>query len=420
VPKTVTRQASATSRSARKDADRAFRNAIRAALPSPGQRVPTIEVLARQFRVGRQQVQRALLRLCREGILHAVSPRVRVVAATHSRLHDPASSDLLLLAGGLPPSLVLGTSEVSFPERFVSGIGAALRDHGLNAIWLSRQYEPERIIEGLAEALPRGVLLLDPEMLGRKCLPLLKRLAEAGVPVAAYGEALPEAWLAQVPCDRAESDHRVGARALTELLVTRGRQRILMVSWTHGEEAPVGHWFHERRGGYEEACRAAGIEVLPHAVLPAVGMPTGTDSRSFDLRRRMVGGLLMGWLSGPNAVDAILAASDGHCPVLAAACRLFAREPGKDVMIVGYDNYWRIEADRAHEPAVPLATVDKHDQETGRAMVQLVLDRAAGRLPPDPQVRRIAPELIELSPEAHHEVRPQFVEKVPASDGALA
>jgi DNA-binding LacI/PurR family transcriptional regulator len=86
--------------------------------------------------------------------------------------------------------------------------------------------------------------------------------------------------------------------------------------------------------------------------------------------------------------------SDREVFITAAACRLFGVEPGRDLVIVGYDNYWRRCMERQYEPYIPAATVDKHNEKMGGELVRLLLDRVADRLPPEPQTRVIPPQLV--------------------------
>ena len=64
------------------------------------------------------------------------------------------------------------------------------------------------------------------------------------------------------------------------------------------------------------------------------------------------------------------------------------------MLITGYDNYWREDFEREWEPAVPAASVEKHNHRIGETAVQLLLDRIAGRLPAAPQCRTVPQEVV--------------------------
>lgn len=60
-------------------------------------------------------------------------------------------------------------------------------------------------------------------------------------------------------------------------------------------------------------------------------------------------------------------------------------------------NYFLDCLERTLDPYRPPVTVDRRNELIGQTLVELVEARRAGRLPPEPQVRRIQPELIELT-----------------------
>ena len=98
----------------------------------------------------------------------------------------------------------------------------------------------------------------------------------------------------------------------------------------------------------------------------------------------------------PDPVDGILVVSDGLVPTLAAGCKLLGHGPGRDLDLVGYDHYWTDLGERELEPTAPVASIDKLNADCGRALVELLDDRIAGRLPPAPQHRVIMPQLVHL------------------------
>jgi len=146
------------------------------------------------------------------------------------------------------------------------------------------------------------------------------------------------------------------------------------------------YWFAARRAGYERAMTEGGIAPLPTLLVP----PRTIDMESHG---RLWAGYLFELFQGPNAMDAVLLESDGNASEMAAVCRLFGKVPNVDVTIAGYDNY----GSEMHDvPLVerPVVTVDKLNFCLGAEVVRLLLERAQGLLPEEPQLRKIAPRLV--------------------------
>jgi DNA-binding LacI/PurR family transcriptional regulator len=193
--------------------------------------------------------------------------------------------------------------------------------------------------------------------------------------------------------DQVLSDHEDGSYQLTKWLIERGRRRILRF-W---QRAPLPvrrpRWLAQRDKGYERAVREAGLEVLPPVEFRGARYDE-SKAEEFEQMARQVAGNLVDVFQGRNAPDAVMAISDGVVFPLAAGLRLLKRRPNEDVWLAGYDRYWADCLSRRWEKAVPLATVDKRNYETGRALVRLLVDRIAGRLGATPQRRVVTPELV--------------------------
>jgi len=122
-------------------------------------------------------------------------------------------------------------------------------------------------------------------------------------------------------------------------------------------------------------------------------MPAAVEAL-FDYHRRLMAGHLIERLHGPAKADALMVISDTEALRAAAACQLLGVRPNEDVAIVGYDNFWPVSPERDLAPTVPLATVDKHNDQTGRELMRLLLDRIRGRLGPAPQLRLVPPTVM--------------------------
>ncbi|MGF1635374.1 MAG: substrate-binding domain-containing protein [Phycisphaerae bacterium] len=89
-----------------------------------------------------------------------------------------------------------------------------------------------------------------------------------------------------------------------------------------------------------------------------------------------------------------MTATDRHALEMAEAVRRLGLTPGREIDIVGYDNSYPFLRRKYPACPPPAATMDKNNGQIGRALCQLLLDRLEGRLPPEPQLRRIDPTLV--------------------------
>lgn len=225
----------------------------------------------------------------------------------------------------------------------------------------------------LARIHPMGLILPTFDNVPTaEILPVLCRLRKAGISVV-IGVDEPE--LADF--DRVIPDHKAAMREAVDKLVEMGRRRILRV-WL----SPRHSWIRARDEGYEEGVKAIGIASLPPVLLPELHKRSQIpDQRNFHIRTRQYLGFLYDALRSRIKPDAIVVSSDCDIFAVSGACRLFGLDPQKDIAIVGFDNYWETCWERLLEDAVPVFTVDKQNNLWGEAFVQMLIDRAANRLP---------------------------------------
>ena len=81
-------------------------------------------------------------------------------------------------------------------------------------------------------------------------------------------------------------------------------------------------------------------------------------------------------------------------PVIAAACRLFGKESGKDVLIGGYDNKVSTNPWRDFDQTAPCITVDKKNTEVGRKLIKLLDQRINNELANEPVKIPVEGDLI--------------------------
>ena len=215
-------------------------------------------------------------------------------------------------------------------------------------------------------------------------LPVLHRLRKADISVV-IGVDEPE--LADF--DRIIPDHKNAMLEAVNKLVEMGRRRILRV-WL----SPRHSWIKARDDGYEEGVKTNGIRSLPPVLLPELHKRSQIpEQRNFHIRARQYLGFLYDTLKSRERPDAIVVSSDCDIFAVAAACRLFGINPEKDIAIVGFDNYWQTCWERLLEDTVPAFTVDKQNNLWGEAFVQMLIDRAANRLPQNGKLRLIPSRL---------------------------
>ncbi|MEM6561301.1 MAG: hypothetical protein AAF656_06855, partial [Planctomycetota bacterium] len=99
-----------------------------------------------------------------------------------------------------------------------------------------------------------------------------------------------------------------------------------------------------------------------------------TDTGVFQTRVRLIAGLLLEIMQGPDRPDALLFDTDYVCLYAAAALRLYGLEPGRDVLLCGYDDYWANSPLRRFEPACVDLTIDKDEKSAGEVLADMLLD----------------------------------------------
>jgi len=244
-----------------------------------------------------------------------------------------------------------------------------------------------------AEAPGIAGVVAFPDTLGKEsALARLRRLRDAGTPVAVGDPAETQEF------DVVRSDHESGSYQATAWLIEHGCRRILRW-WAlaqHTRQRPA--WLDARDAGYERALREAGLDPLQPVEFRFLGSRAGqTPAETLPDNIRLTAGYLAERLADNPAIDALLLSTDGEVRSVVPALGLCGRDYGRDVLLAGYDNYWAEPQARPTPPVAPTITVDKNNQQIGEALAELLLERAAGTLPPEPQRRWIEPKLIVLS-----------------------
>ncbi|MDR3707327.1 MAG: substrate-binding domain-containing protein [Capsulimonadaceae bacterium] len=351
-----------------------------------GERLPSERDLAQITSVTRSTVVRALAALSEKGVIRSNGGRLRIVNEIGGIRSGILRNTIVMLSShprGLDlPFHAYGTDdwidqgaidEVRKRERHFLAFHPAMIDSG---DW-----------EGIIQSSPFGIIVID--LLNRfpNALQMLIKAHEIGVPIVAYGFEFDLDGI-----DRVGSDHSAGVAEEVKWLYSQGCRRILMFSC---EEEMC--WPQERRKGYEKAVAELGLECLPLVSYPFM---QGVDSAAqIELGQRVLAGYLFEHLHTPHPVDAILCLSDGELTSVDAACRILGKTPGKDLLLAGYDNFWAYKRISHNVDVCPAVTIDKENPRIGGELVGMLFDRVGGRLPAEPQHRRLEPRLILPDPD---------------------
>ncbi len=353
-----------------------------------GDLLPSEYDLVEQLQVSRTTVRVALKQLEREGLLQTARGRGRVIAGSR-RANVGLMSQVFAVMTGLD-----GRPEDYRCRGYEKAVEAGMMDaiqgvhHHTLTLYLPSMTDD--VIQRLAADRPKGILVDHATGATERGKAILERLAAEGFAVVVHGDG---PGLDRY--DRVVSDHESGSYQLARWLAQNGHKRILRV-WSELTES--AYWIRARNAGYEHAMREAGLSQLPPMLMRNLTDRTNRgdmqDRELFGVRARQYAGFMAEHVLGPAPVDAVMAMTDADAYAVAAACRLLGREPNKDIAIVGYDNSWFEYMEGQWEKAHPLATIEKHNDEIGRKMVHVMMDRLEGRLPAGPQRVVVAPELV--------------------------
>jgi DNA-binding LacI/PurR family transcriptional regulator len=357
--------------------------------------------LAGQLGVSRGTVRVALQQLEAQGLVKELPGRGR---KARGRIVSPAAK---VGRGGLMGRTIVlvthGTGALSDnPNLYAagkaelavdSGVIQALHALNMHVLCINAASFTDAEANDLIGSSPSGIIVGRPAIQFPHVQPLLQRIVESGLPLVATGHDA-----GGIAGDRIISDHDAGGYMLTRWLIDRGCRKIVQPGWVR-----------DRIAGHTRAMHEAGLSPLQriHAtnVDPCSMIEVTTPSSQrrelnqgqshFEKRVRQVAGFVAAAVLGADPVDAIMADNDWDASIILGACRLLGLEPNKKVIVVGYDDWWDSE-EREWEPSVPAATIDKRNAEVGREAVRLMMQRVEGNLPPEPQVWRVTPRLVEI------------------------
>lgn len=364
---------------------RTLRSWIKDGVFEVGVPIPSERELCRRLDANQRTFQKAIKILEDEKLILRKGRMTRMVAPNALTVKSDILSDT-----------VLTLSSISHPEKFdldeahglgwsdaiMKGVLNEVHHRGFHSLILN----PKIFLSDTGKYLnqkPCGLFWvdwnIDPEGTG------LEELTRCDIPVVAYGDH--EKFK---DIDRVSSDHEGGSYELASALIKSGRRKIMMILGS----GDLRYWVKGRITGYERAMREAGLEPMPPLAESPVGVGISDLREAWTVMSRYHAGCLTEYFSVHGRPDVIMALSDGGIFSVSTACRILGVVPGKDIEIVGYDNYWQECPERAFESYVPAMTVDKRNLEMGHEMVRLLFQRRNGELPKQPQLRLVRPELV--------------------------
>ena len=367
---------------------RSFRDAIGRGHLKPGERLASETAVATEHGVSRGTVRAALAELEQEGLIVSRKNCGRIVASAGAGHALLSQSFLMVSAVGHVPELVPGRATSG---DFELGVMTAASEAGLHPVVLNKAGFFDGYFESLLNGNPVGVLVCDGFYEDEDCHRALNHAYGAGRPIAVYGD-----HPSLERYDRVISDHETGAAMLAGELLRRGCRNVLRV-WTM-PETHTTYWREARNRGFETVMRDAGLQ--PPPALYAEYMEDRDKGRlhTFDKRVRMYAGYLTEHLLDPEPIDGLMLTTDSDFFPAAAACRLFGKTPGRDIMLAGYDNYWSTCDERELERSAPTATVDRRGRVLGTTLFSMLKERidaaAGGDAPTDSRLAVIPPRLV--------------------------
>ena len=352
-----------------------------------GGEIPTVRVLAKSLGVALNTAAAAVEEAEERGLVARRRPGAHRRVAVERPSSQLSSSTIYVLAA-MPSFFDLATAPGWSDEFLALDVVRRLSLMGRHVSLLNALSLPDGGLDAVFEARPGGMVVTNAVNGDPLAMAALARCRERGIPAVAYGNA-PELCA----FDRAYSDHRAGSRDLTRWLVARGRRRIVPFL----PFAPTRFWERERLAGYAEAMREARLEPQHDVVFGSSELGDFNTAETFRLYTSLALSALVALRrDGGELPDALLCLNDDWAMPALAAIRDLGLVPNRDILVAGYDNM-------THRPRhdflgnlTPAVTVDKHNERSSEDLAALIVARMDGTLPPEPQARIHAHEVVVL------------------------
>jgi DNA-binding LacI/PurR family transcriptional regulator/biotin operon repressor len=352
----------------------------------PAAKLPSENRLASQLGVSRGTVRLALQRLESEGLIRNLGRRGRIVSpGTRVEMSLMSQTVALLTCADAEPTDYA-------PSGTMLAVEAGLSERARASAYHVLMLNPAKLMSGGMRQLtvdrPRGIAVAHHVIESPEGVELIRTLRDAAIPIVVNGDGddLQD-------FDRVVSDHERGAYDLTNWLLERGRRHIVRV-WG---APPSFYWMKARNAGFERAMLEAGREPPPLVQITDLDTNGLGEEEAVEMRARQMAGHLVELFNSSDPPDSIMLTTDCDAAPAARACRLFGAEPGRDVLIAGYDGYWHEIGDAQRDSDAVAASMDKVNTEVGARMIEMLLARAEGTLGEEPQRVLMEPKLIEYA-----------------------
>ena len=352
-----------------------------------GHLLPTEQELAILCRASQPTVNREIKRLVESGIIAINSDGQRVIGGQPSGLLERTIAVFSAYNSnqGMVPGKVLPQWENNL-ELIAESILMAGR-------WRPWRFSANDLndseLSQLSQDTPAGALVFA-DGLGRVLADrVISALDRARIKTVIHGSST------DYPNhDTVHSNQTKGAAAVARWLASKGCRQLVAVSRSFPEREPV--WHVERQRGYRLGAKESGVEApailqKPHGVGEAAG-----KIERFRMNAEHWAKALGAWKQAAKPIG-ILALSDGDVPALWSACRILNLQPGRDILISGYDGYWADLMERSWEKEPPSVSTDKRHPEMAAALADILIKRVekVESLISKPIHLRIEPKILE-------------------------
>ncbi len=253
-------------------------------------------------------------------------------------------------------ALVINDLSNPFFAEFAAGVDEALGAKGYVTLLGSSNESPARqrqVLGSLMEHHPAGIILSPAE---NSSVADLAPVLGPHTPLLVFNRELVRSPMARLDYDFLGLDNRAGARRATEHLLALGHRRIAFYGG-HADSSSCS----ERRLGYQDALKTAGIKADPHLMIETA--PTRLEANTH------ADALFAAASPQPTAA---VCYNDAVALGLMLGLARLGRRPGDDFAVTGFDDI--------PEAAVglpPLTTINADPRARGRQAAELLLQRAA-------------------------------------------